>query len=127
MTDVSNYCQLKKHSQELYKQLTAVRKEIKTVEEQMIQQCQLTQQPLVVVAENKPALIRLQTRTRRLPLTEEDLKLKLRECLVEKFGSTVDQKNIADFSVILAHRIWSERRVKTDPKISMKISKDTIM
>jgi hypothetical protein len=122
MTDVSRYSGLKQKATELYKSLAAVRKEIRNIEEQMLLEITRTQQPLSVTADNRTALIRVQDRRRRLPLTEAHLKDKLRECLTERFGTTVSPDSIAEFAVSISKRIWSERRIKTDQKISMKMS-----
>jgi hypothetical protein len=122
MTDVSHYSGLKQKALMLYKELSKVRKEIKVVEDQMILEVQRTQGPLTVTADNRKAVIRVQDRCRRVPLTEADLKEKLSACLIERFGATVALDSIAEFALTIAKRIWSERRVKQERRVSLKIS-----
>ena len=88
----------------------------------MIQEMQKNQKPILsVVSENRHAIIKLQDRSRRIPLTEADLKVKLRDCLHEQFGHSVGLPKIEEFAVVIAHRIWSERRVKRDQHVVLKL------
>jgi hypothetical protein len=126
MADVLRYCELKTQAQELFSALTKVRKEINAFELQVIERAKQTQQSLVsVVVQNRQAVIRVHNRSRRLPLTEEDLRLKLCKCLVERFKN-VDSDELSKFSFALARRIWSERRTKNEPKVTMKLSNPLI-
>jgi hypothetical protein len=122
MTDVSHYSGLKARAAQVYKTLVTIRKEIKVFEQQMILEFQRTQAPLNVVADNRPAVIRIQDRTRRLPLTEKDLREKLLSCLLIQFDGKVHKTSIEQFSVEISKKIWSERRTTQDHRISLKIS-----
>jgi uncharacterized protein YigA (DUF484 family) len=119
--DVSTYTALKQSACRLYTELKTIRAQIHTMEQQMIQEMEKTQSPIMsVTTDNKQGIIKLHDRTRRLPLTESDLKEKLRDCLRAQFGHNVPK--IEEFSVAIAHRIWSERRVKREQKIVLRVN-----
>lgn len=121
MADITKYDDLQKHKLELNRQLRQVRMDIKTFETQMIQEMQKKNQPLLTVqVRNVPSIVRLSTRTRRVQLTEADLRRQLQICLHDQFGSQVQDASIEEFATTMSRRIWSERRVKNDQKISIK-------
>ena len=121
MTDISEYTTYKQQATDLYQALKDVRLKIHAIEERMIQEMQQTQQSMmVVVSDNQQAVIKLQGRTRRIPLSEEDLKARLQECLQAQFGN-VDPHKIVEFSASIAHKIWSERRVKEFHRVVVKM------
>jgi hypothetical protein len=123
MTDVTEYTTLKQRSRALYIELKDVRLQLQLMEQRMIQEMQKTQKPVLsVISENRHAIIKLQDRSRRIPLTEADLKVKLRDCLHEQFGHSVGLPKIEEFAVAIAHRIWSERRVKKDQQVVLKLN-----
>ena len=122
MADVTEYTTLKEKAKALYNQLKEMRLQIQMMEKRMIQEMTNTQKPMLsVISDNQQAIIKLQDRSRRIPLTEADLKGKLRDCLHEQFGHTVGLPKIQEFAVAIAHRIWSERRVKKDQRIVLKL------
>lgn len=91
------------------------------MEQRMIQEMTSTQSPmLTVVSDSRPGTIKLQDRTRRVPLSEVDLQSKLQACLHELFGQQVTMTKIQEFSISIAHRIWSERRVKCEQRVVFK-------
>jgi hypothetical protein len=121
MADVSVYTNLKRESCRLYTELKAVRLKICTMEHQMIQEMEKNQTPIMpVTADNKHGIIKVHARVRRLPLTEADLKEKMQNCLRAQFGHNVPK--IDEFAVAMAHRIWSERRIKREQKVILKVS-----
>lgn len=119
MTDITEYTTLKRQAKELYTNLKQVRDQIKQMESRMLVEIQQTQRPLTVIAENRRGIIRLQDRSRRLPLTQLDLKDKLKDCLREKFHNVAND-SIEDFAESISKRIWSERRVKREQRVSFK-------
>jgi hypothetical protein len=121
MADITKYDDLQKLKLELNRQLRQVRLDIKTFEAQMIQEMQNKNQPLLSVqVRSVPSIVRLSTRTRRVQLTETDLRRQLQVCLQDQFGSQVQKASIEEFAATMSRRIWSERRVKNDQKISVK-------
>ena len=121
MTDITKYADLQKLKSDLNIQLRQVRLDIKTFETQMIQEMEHNNQPLLSVqVRNVPSIVHLRTHSRRVQLTEADLKRQLQMCLQEQFGAQVQQENIEKFATAMSRRIWSERRVKNDRKISIK-------
>jgi hypothetical protein len=122
LSGVTEYANLKQRARDLYVSLKAVRLQIQTMEDRMIREMQTTQQPICsAVSENQQAVIKLQERTRRIPLTQADLKGKLRDCLHEQFGHSVGLPKIEEFAIAIAHRIWTERRTKRVYGVLMKL------
>jgi hypothetical protein len=121
MNDVTEYSHLRQKALSLFRTLKGVRSQIRTMEQRMIQEMTTTQNNILsVTSENRYGFIKLHDRTRRLPLTEVDLKTKLRDCLHEKFPQVEIQK-IEEFAVSISNRIWAERRTKRDQKVSLKV------
>jgi len=121
MTNVTEYTNLKKKASGLYTALKAVRMEIHAMEQRMIQEMTATQSPMLsVISDSRPGIIKIQDRTRRVPLSELDLQTKLQACLHELFGQQVTMPKIQEFSISISGRIWAERRVKCDQKVVFK-------
>ena len=120
MTDISEYTTLKRHAKELYLNLKSIREQIRQMEGRMLTEIQQTQRPIAVVSNNTRGIVKLLDRSRRLPLTKNDLKDKLKECLKEKFQN-VSHDSIEEFAESISQRIWSERRVKREQRVAFKV------
>jgi hypothetical protein len=119
MADVTEFTKLKQKSAELFIALKQVRGQIKVMEQRMLVEMGQKAE-LEVVSENRQALIKRHERTRRLPLSHNDLKTQLLECLTEQFGHNVTHDKIQTFAVTIAHRIWAERRTKLEQRVELK-------
>ena len=121
MQDISEYTQLKEQARSLYESLQVVRGQIKSMEQAMLAELSKDGRPIPVVANNRTGVVRIQDRSRRLPLTERDIQEKLRDSLQEKFGDAVDGASLDSFAVSIGHQIWTGRRVRRDPCVCLKL------
>tara|TARA_B110000902_G_C13899218_1_gene433694 strand:+ start:167 stop:553 length:387 start_codon:yes stop_codon:yes gene_type:complete len=119
--DITKYQNLRQKTIDLYKVLSDTRKELKLMEAQMLDQMLTLKEPMLPVrANNQDAIIRIQDRKRRIPLTILDLRTTLRMCLQEKFGHAAIGSSIEEFAVAISERIWAQRRTKVDKRLVVK-------
>ena len=118
--DVSEYTCLKAKACRMYQELTEVRNEIKAMEQNMVEQMVNTQtQVLAVITDHRPAVFKLQNRTRRVALTQADLKGMLVTFLHQQF-TTIPLEKMKEFAISLADSIWRARRVTQETRVVVK-------
>jgi hypothetical protein len=125
MTDVSEYTDLLLKAKQTFVQLKEIRRRIREFDESMKRELQRKQiVTMSVTSNNRMGIVRVQNRTRKLPLSHAVLEGKLKECLHERFGGdeNIDKKEIETFAISIANRIWSGRRVKDETKVSLKLA-----
>ena len=121
MNDVTEYTKLLAKAAEQYLALKETRLKIKTMEERMLQEMQNTQSPiLTVVSANQRGILKVQDRSRRVPLTETDLKRMLATCLQAQF-TNIPLPKMQEFAISIADRIWKGRRIKQDRRVVLKM------
>lgn len=124
MTDVVKYLEVKSQAKKLFMELKDIRQRIRLMEQQMVDRLKSSNQSSVsVVVHDRPATLRVMDRTRRVPLTESDLKERLRDCLMERFKDSTSEQSINEFAVSMGSKIWSTRRIKREEKLSLKMKK----
>jgi hypothetical protein len=123
-TDLTEYSQLLERARTLFESLKEVRRQIKERETQMIislnQNHHNAHNPISVMVNQRPGVLRLVARTRRLPLTEKSLTDELSKYLLEKFGGSIE--DIATLATDIGHRIWTDRQTKRDFKVALKLA-----
>jgi hypothetical protein len=121
MTDVTEYTNLLTKAADQYLALKETRLAIKAMEQHMLQEMQNTQSPIItVVTDNQRAIIKLQDRSRRIPLTEADLKRMLATFLHAQF-TNIPLMKMEEFAISIADRIWKGRRIKQDRRVVLKM------
>ena len=123
------YLQLQQQAKGLYKELQAVRAQIREMEAAMCKHCEDRNVGMVPIeipdggGAPTRGYLRVHDRTRKLPLSQADVITKLTDCLMQRFGKDngIHDDDIRRFAHETAKSIWDGRRVKRSQGITVKL------